>query len=204
MAVKPIYQCTIHTENELLRQESIDVPAELFGTPELKQIIQDMVDTLDTQSDGVALAAPQIGILYRIFIVRYDRTLPPPPKSGSDVSETKTAQTPEAKADIGVFINPQFIKSSRRREEMDEGCLSVRGIYGTTYRHDRATVRAQTETGQFFERGGGGLLAQIFQHETDHLEGILFIDHALELTAPKIESPETVAEVEQATATLEQ
>ncbi len=191
MAVKPIFQCTVPAENELLRQESIDVPVELFNTPELKQIIQDMIDTLDTQSDGVALAAPQIGILYRIFVVRYDRTLPTPLGS-TDASVDGASQVKipaaERKADIGVFINPQFIKSSRRREEMDEGCLSVRGIYGTTYRHDRATVRAQTETGAFFERGGGGLLAQIFQHETDHLEGILFIDHAIELTAPKVES----------------
>ena len=192
MAVTPIFQCTIPAENELLRQESRDVPTELFNTPKLRQIIQDMIDTLDTQSDGVALAAPQIGILYRIFIVRFDRTLPPLPVESADTSvsvatSTKTpAQKP--KADVGVFINPKFVKSSRRREEMDEGCLSVRGIYGTTYRHDRATVRAQTETGTFFERGGGGLLAQIFQHETDHLEGILFIDHALELTAPKVDT----------------
>ncbi len=64
---------------------------------------------------------------------------------------------------------------------MDEGCLSVRGIYGKTYRYNRATVRAQDENGVTFVRGGGGLLAQIFQHETDHLEGILFTDHAIDL-----------------------
>jgi peptide deformylase len=61
---------------------------------------------------------------------------------------------------------------------MDEGCLSVRGIYGKTMRHERATVKARDKQGISFERGGGGILAQIFQHETDHLNGILFIDHA--------------------------
>ena len=61
---------------------------------------------------------------------------------------------------------------------MDEGCLSVHGIYGTALRHERATVRARNFDGSKFERGGGGLLAQIFQHETDHLNGTLFIDHA--------------------------
>jgi peptide deformylase len=64
---------------------------------------------------------------------------------------------------------------------MDEGCLSVRGIYGTTLRHERATIRARDINGHTFERGGGGLIAQIYQHETDHLDGILFVDHAVEL-----------------------
>jgi peptide deformylase len=180
MAIRPILQ----DGDPILRQVAIPVPQELFGTPQLKQIITDMADTLDTQLDGVALAAPQIGISYRIFVVRYDRTLPPDPQTDAAENENSEKSPKPAKApepSIGVFINPQFIRSSRRRTEMDEGCLSVRGIYGTTYRHERATVRAQTETGAFFERGGGGLIAQIYQHETDHLEGILFIDHAIEV-----------------------
>ena len=61
---------------------------------------------------------------------------------------------------------------------MDEGCLSVRGVYGTTKRHERVTVRARNQDGTKFERGGGGIMAQIFEHEIDHLNGILFIDHA--------------------------
>ena len=61
---------------------------------------------------------------------------------------------------------------------MPEGCLSVRRLYGTTLRHERATIKAQDETGAWFTRGAGGILAQAFQHESDHLDGILFIDHA--------------------------
>jgi peptide deformylase len=183
MAIRPILQ----SGDPILRQVSIPVPQELFGTPELKQIITDMADTLDTQLDGVALAAPQIGISYRIFIVRYDRTLPTEPETDATAGGPSEPKKPAQKVEpsVGVFINPEFIRSSRRRTEMDEGCLSVRGIYGTTYRHERATVRAQTETGAFFERGGGGLMAQIYQHETDHLEGILFIDHAIEVGPSK-------------------
>lgn len=154
----------------VLRKVSAPVPEELFGTPELKGIIDDMAATLDGQLDGVALAAPQIGIPYRIFIVRYDRTIAPTPDGEDDHSP-----------DLGVYINPEFVKSSRRRLEMDEGCLSVRGIYGKTLRSERATVRARDIHGVSFERGGGGLLAQIFQHETDHLNGILFVDHATDL-----------------------
>ena len=154
----------------VLRKISAPVPEELFGTPELAGIIDDMAATLHEQLDGVALAAPQIGIPYRIFIVRYDRTIAPTPDGEADHA-----------ADLGVYINPTFVKSSRRRLEMDEGCLSVRGIYGKTMRNERATVRARDIEGVSFERGGGGLLAQIFQHETDHLNGILFIDHATDL-----------------------
>lgn len=151
----------------VLRKIAEPVPASLFGSAELTAIINDMVESLDAQPDGVALAAPQIGIPYRIFIVRYDRIMPP--------------EEPPLPADVGVYINPEFLRSAKRRVEMDEGCLSVRGIYGKTKRHDRATVRAYTADGTAFERGGGGILAQIFQHETDHLNGILFIDHATDL-----------------------
>jgi peptide deformylase len=181
MASRPILQVQNgpQTDADVLRLVSLPVPAELFNTPELAQILTDMADTLDEQLDGVALAAPQIGISYRIFVVRYDRTLPLP-------AEGEPAHLP----DVGVFINPKFIKASRRRVEMDEGCLSVRGLYGTTLRHERATVRAQTADGKTFERGGGGLLAQIFQHETDHLEGILFIDHALDVVSRAQEGAE--------------
>ncbi len=153
----------------VLRKTALPVPEELFGTPELNGIILDMLETLDSQPDGVALAAPQIGIGYRIFVVRYDRIMPPPPE-GQHPPET------------GVYINPSFVRSAKRRVEMDEGCLSVRGTYGKTLRHDRATVRATDADGTPFERGGGGILAQIFQHEIDHLNGILFIDHATDFS----------------------
>jgi len=151
----------------VLRKVSVPVPEELFATPELRGIIADMATALDKEPDGVALAAPQIGIPYRIFIVRYDRIVPPPPEG-----------EPALAADVGVYINPAFVRTSRRKLEMDEGCLSVRNIYGKTRRFERATVRARDTDGSAFERGGGGILAQIFQHETDHLDGILFIDHA--------------------------
>lgn len=146
----------------VLRGIAQPVPEGLFGSPELARIIKNMEEALDKEPDGVALAAPQIAIPYRIFIIRNDRTVPEPEK------------VPE----VEVYINPEIIKTSRKRAEMDEGCLSVRGVYGTTHRHERATVRARRIDGSKFERGGSGIMAQIFEHETDHLNGILFIDHA--------------------------
>jgi peptide deformylase len=154
----------------VLREHAKPVTAGMFDTPELAKILADMSETLDAQPDGVALAAPQVGISYRIFIVRYDRMTEP---GEEPVKKT----SPE----LGVFINPEFVKSSRKRSEMQEGCLSVRNIYGTTFRHEQATMKAQDEHGVWFTRGGGGILAQAYQHETDHLDGILFIDHAEEI-----------------------
>lgn len=154
----------------VLREKAAPVPEALFGTEELSLLIADMAEALDKESDGVALAAPQVGVSYRIFIVRRDRVVPA--KNEGEV------EAEECTATVDVYINPEIIKTSRRRARTDEGCLSVRGIYGTTLRHERATVRARRENGTSFERGGGGLLAQIFQHETEHLDGTLFIDHA--------------------------
>ncbi len=156
---------TIVQEGEpVLREIAQPVQENEFGTPELRKLIDAMATALDAEPDGVALAAPQIGVSKRLFIVRYDRL----------VSGDEAPRDPQ----VGVYINPEFVKSSRRRVEMDEGCLSVRGMYGKTIRHDRATLRARDADGLKFERGGGGILAQVFQHETDHLDGILFIDHA--------------------------
>ena len=155
--------------DSVLRSMALPVDEEQFGTMELMQHIEHMAAALDAQTDGVAIAAPQVGISLRIFLVRYDRLLPLPP--GESVPP----------ADLGVYINPELVRVSRRREVMDEGCLSVRGTYGKTYRHERATVWAYTPDGRSFERGGGGILAQAFQHEIDHLDGILFTDHAIEI-----------------------
>jgi peptide deformylase len=155
----------------VLREIAQPVPEELFGTPELAKIVSDMIAALDPELEGVALAAPQIGIPYRIFVVRKDRTITPPPMQEGTSPEPLPAENE-------VYINPEIIKTSRKRAKMDEGCLSVRGIYGTTTRHERASVRARNVDGSRFERGGGGLMAQIFEHEIDHLNGILFIDHA--------------------------
>lgn len=162
----------VQEDAAILRSVAAPVREELFGTEELSLLIAQMAEALDGESDGVALAAPQIGVSYRVFIVRKDRVTPN--KLAAQVVAETTLRTPE----IDVYINPVIVKTSRKRARTDEGCLSVRGIYGTTLRHERVTVRARREDGSHFERGGGGLLAQIFEHETDHLDGILFIDHA--------------------------
>ncbi len=158
----------IQEGTKVLREIAKPVPEKLFGSDELTKLVADMAKALDAQPEGVALAAPQVGVSYRFFIVRIDRTLPPP----------TPPEATKGTAELEVFINPEIMKSSRKRASANEGCLSVKGVYGTTKRRERVTVRARRADGSKVERGAGGLLAQIFQHEIDHLNGILFIDHA--------------------------
>lgn len=159
----------VQNGDSALRKTADPVSDKQFNTPGLAQIIERMADALDQEKDGVALAAPQIALPLRIFVVRHDRLGNAPPG------------TPAPAPELAVYINPEFIRVSRKREEMDEGCLSVRNVYGKTLRHERATIRARSVDGTLFERGAGGILAQAFQHEIDHLDGVLFIDHAYDL-----------------------
>lgn len=152
----------------VLREVAQEVPADFFGTEKLQNMIAEMEQSLHPEIDGVALAAPQIGIPYRIFIIRFDRMRP------QTEEERAGNETPE----IGVFINPVITKTSRKKMHVEEACLSARGLFGITERFEQVTVRAQDVDGNSFTRGAGGLLAQAFQHEIDHLNGILFVDHA--------------------------
>ncbi len=141
-----------------------EVSVEDISSPRIKKIIKDMRDALNTYNvdgfNGVAIAAPQIGIPLRIFLVH---------SSKNDKGDSLP--------DI-VAINPTLIKISKRSRLVGEGCLSVGENYGAVRRATHATIRAYDEFGKEFERGASGLLAQVFQHEVDHLDGILFIDKA--------------------------
>jgi peptide deformylase len=150
-----------------LREVSKEIPLEEIGSSHIKSLILDMKKALASQGDGIGLAAPQIGIPLRIFLVS-KRIF------GKDESGIP--------ADDLVFINPTIIKESKEKKWMEgEGCLSVRWVYGKVKRSTKVTIRAYNEHGQVFERGASGLLAHIFQHEVDHLNGILFIDKAKDL-----------------------
>ena len=167
---------------EVLRHISADVPVEEIKSAKIKKVIAEMKEALDSQEDGVAIAAPQIGYSLRVFIVSR--------KVDEIVLESKINKSKEViplEVDVKVktpkfkdliFINPVMKKISKERKTMEEGCLSVRYLYGQVSRSKKATVIAYDENGNKFERGGTGLLAQIFQHEMDHLDGVLFIDKA--------------------------
>lgn len=171
----------VQKEAPVLRGVAEPVNSKDFGSPQLKKILADMQDALEKEEDGVAIAAPQIGIPLRIFIVSHRAFEYANEENMSDAegvpSENASADKKIRYADM-VFINPVITKLSRKKVWVPEGCLSVRWLYGEVSRADKATVRAYDENGRSFIRGGSGLLAQIFQHETDHLNGVLFIDTA--------------------------
>jgi peptide deformylase len=166
----------VQKEAKILREKAKEVPIKKITSPRIRKIIAEMKTALASQDDGVAIAAPQIGEPLRIFVVsgKVENLMK------SDKDDAKAATAPTTAAD-SVYINPIITKLSKEKNMTEEGCLSVRYLYGKVKRSKKAAVQAYDENGKKFIRGGVGLLAQIFQHETDHLNGILFTDKAKNL-----------------------
>jgi peptide deformylase len=136
-------------------------PVTDFGEA-LQRQIDDMLETMYA-APGIGLAATQVNIAKRLFVI--------------DVSEDSTQPL--------VFINPEFIEL-RGVEEMEEGCLSFPGIYGTVQRANEVKIRALNRHGKAFEIDTGELLAVCIQHEYDHIEGKLFVDYLSPLKRERI------------------
>ncbi|MCZ0862572.1 peptide deformylase [Methanocorpusculum vombati] len=119
-------------------------------TPELCSLLDEMVPFM-RESRGVGLAAPQIGVSRRFFVM-------------------------DAGDKVRKVINPEILASGNSTAEMEEGCLSVPGIHKRVRRPRRITVRYQTETGDTVEEELKDYPARVFQHEFDHLDGVLFVD----------------------------
>lgn len=171
----------LQKEAPVLREKAETINPKDFASPRLKKILSNMITALEKEDDGVAIAAPQIGVPLRIFVVSHRAFEYADADEEHDLHELSgphVSPAPKIKRSNMVFINPVIIKLSRKRKWVPEGCLSVRWLYGEVSRAEKATVRAYDENGRAFTWGGSGLLAQIFQHETDHLNGMLFIDNA--------------------------
>ena len=123
-------------------------------TPDIQQLIDDMVQTMYA-APGVGLAATQVGVALRIFV--------------ADVSFGRNP------ADLLCFVNPEFVEREGMQLE-DEGCLSVPGFNATVARPTRVLMKGLDRHGEAQQVEGTGLLARCFQHEMDHLDGILFVD----------------------------
>ena len=130
-------------------------PVTEFDTPELRQLVADMWETMYA-AKGVGLAAPQIGLKKRISVI--------------DIS------VGENEADKIVIINPEIV-SREGKQTGEEGCLSIPGFREPVSRANKVGIRAQNEKGEIIELSGEELLARAFLHEIDHLDGILFINH---------------------------
>ena len=161
-------------DDPVLRQKAKVVLPKDIKSPKIKKIIRDMKTALDSQEDGVAIAAPQIGFALRIFVVS--------PKVFDIIGKEEAKKgTKKITSQYIICINPKIIKTSREKMVVEEGCLSVRYLYGNVTRAEKVRIRATNIAGKEFELGGSGLFAQIFQHEIDHLDGVLFTDKATDI-----------------------
>ena len=149
----------LHYPDPRLRKKAL--PVENVDS-EIKQLVDNMFETM-YQAPGIGLAATQADVQKRIIVI--------------DISEDKSNPL--------CFINPEIIEAGGE-EEMEEGCLSVPGIYEKVSRADHIRVRALDREGKPFEMDADGLLSVCIQHEMDHLEGKLFVDYLSELKRQRI------------------
>ncbi len=170
----------VSANDPVLRARAQEVPLADIGTPAVRSLIADMKRVLEKEEYGVALAAPQVGASLRLFIVS-GKALVRPTKKGRRNDESPKAKT--APPPPRTYINPVLTKLSREKSGKHEGCLSIRGFWGVVPRAEKATITAYDEQGVKFTEGASGLLAHIFQHEIDHLEGTLYTDKTTELYA---------------------
>ena len=147
MAIRNIVQIG----DETLRKKSVEVTE---FDEKLHTLLDDMADTVKF-ADGCGLAAPQVGVLKRVFIIWLDNQL-------------------------YEFINPRFLKQ-KGTQTSDEGCLSVKGKLGTVSRYMTVEMLAENRYGETFRFKASGFFAKALQHEYDHLDGILYVDKATNL-----------------------
>lgn len=159
MNILPIV--TIQDNNPILRQRAREV--ENFDDPELQKLIDDMIPTM-YEKDGVGLAAPQVNQGLRLIV-----TTPDP----NNYEYFRTSMH-----EALVLINPTIIHHSFFKKTGDEGCLSVPNLFGDVKRWKKVTLCYQDRNGVKKKINASGLQARVFQHEIDHINGILFIDKA--------------------------
>jgi peptide deformylase len=145
----------------------------------LQTLIDDMIDTM-REAPGVGLAAPQVGISDRLIVVEY---VDPPVED--DEGEHK-----EVKPKLYVMINPEIVKASEEKVLGVEGCLSIPGLVGEVERFAMVQVKGLNRRGQPMKVKAEGWLARIFQHEIDHVNGIVFPDRATRVWKPEPEEEE--------------
>lgn len=154
----------ITPSNPILRRKAR--PISDPRAPEIQRLIDDMIVTM-REAPGVGLAAPQVAEPLRLAVIEYA-------PDAEDLPED--AELPEPK--LYVIINPEIAARSEEMVDGPEGCLSIPGYAGTVSRHKAVTIKALNRQGRPIKIKADGWLARIFQHEIDHLDGVLFIDRA--------------------------
>lgn len=146
----------------------------------LQTLIDDMIDTM-RDAPGVGLAAPQVGISERLIVIEYAE----PPEEGEEEKEVKPK--------LYVVANPEIVKTSSEKVPGVEGCLSIPGLVGEVERFSMVQVKGLNRRGQPMKVKAEGWLARIFQHEIDHINGVVFPDLATRVWKPDPDEEETLA-----------
>jgi peptide deformylase len=145
---------------------------------DFQQLVDDMVETM-REAPGVGLAAPQLGVSQQLIVVEYN---------------VDNIDDENAKKKLFVVANPVILQKSEETENGVEGCLSIPGLVGDVERFSQITIKGQNRRGQPVKIKANGWLARIFQHEIDHVEGILFTDRATKIWKPTPEEEQVVAD----------
>jgi peptide deformylase len=140
---------------------------------DLQTLVDDMIETM-REAPGVGLAAPQVGVSERVIVVEY----------------MEDEEDEDAPKKLYVMVNPEIKKISEETELGIEGCLSVPGLQGEVERALEVTVKGQTRRGQPMKVKAKGWMARIFQHEIDHLDGVVFTDRATKVWKPQPDQPQ--------------
>ena len=147
----------------------------------LQTLVDDMIETM-RDAPGVGLAAPQVGVAEQVIVVEY-----------AEPEEVEEGEEPiEVEPKLYVLINPEIVKQSPETEVGVEGCLSIPGLVGEVERKLEVRIKAQNRRGQPVKLKAEGWLARIFQHEIDHLNGVLFTDLATQVWQPEEPVEDTV------------
>lgn len=168
MAIREI----IEAPDPLLKQ--VSRPVETFDD-ELKTLVADMFETM-YEAPGIGLAAVQVGVPLRVLVIDLQPEDPDAEPEVCDHGGHEHTHQPH-KLEPRVFINPEVLEASEEHSIYNEGCLSVPEIYAEVERPARIRARWQDLDGKVHEEEMDGLMATCLQHEMDHLEGVLFIDH---------------------------
>lgn len=143
----------------------------------LQTLIDDMIETMRA-APGVGLAAPQVGVSERLAVIEYS-------EDDEEDEDTQDTDKPAKPKQLFVIINPEIVKASEEKVLGVEGCLSIPGLVGEVERHEALQVKALNRHGKPLKIKAEGWLARIFQHEIDHLNGIVFTDLATQVWKPQ-------------------
>lgn len=163
-------QICIDGRDESVRGISEPIPVEDITTPEMQQYFDDLIEAM-MRYDGIGIASPQVGFLIQAVIIH---------------SEYASEYTDSD--EHFVLINPRIVSASPKSKIMEEGCLSVPGVFGPIERAQKVRVKGYDRHGNQVDIKTKSFLARVLQHEIDHLHGVLYVDNATELYERTISS----------------